>query len=41
MTSLLREIPYNDPLKIVEQKTIIDNAIEQNKERPGLVLKKE
>ena len=38
MTSLLREIPYNDPLKIVEQKTIIDNAIEQNKERPGTVM---
>ena len=38
MTSLLREIPYNDPLKIVEQKTIIDNAIEQNKERPGAVM---
>ena len=38
MTTLLREIPYNDPLKIVEQKTIIDNAIEQNKERPGAVM---
>lgn len=38
MTSLLREIPYNDPLKIVEQKSIIDNAIEQNKERPGAVM---
>ena len=38
MTSLLREVPYNDPLKIVEQKTIIDNAIEQNKERPGAVM---
>jgi len=38
MTSLLREIPYNDPLKIGEQKTIIDNAIEQNKERPGAVM---
>lgn len=38
MTSLIREIPYNDPLKIVEQKTIIDTAIEQNKERPGAVM---
>ena len=38
MTSLLREIPYNDPLKIVEHKSIIDNAIEQNKERPGAVM---
>ena len=38
MTSLLREIPYNDPLKITEQKAIIDNAIIQNKERPGAVM---
>ena len=38
MTSLLREIPYNDPLKIAEQKAIIDNAIAQNKERPGAVM---
>jgi len=38
MTSLLREIPYNDPLKIAEQKAIIDNAIIQNKERPGAVM---
>jgi len=38
MTSLLREVPYNDPLKIVDQKAIIDNAIEQNKERPGAVM---
>ena len=38
MTSLLREIPYNDPLKVAEQKAIIDNAIIQNKERPGAVM---
>jgi NADH:ubiquinone oxidoreductase subunit E len=38
MTSLLREIPINDPLKIAEQKTIIDNAIIENKERPGAVM---
>jgi len=38
MTSLLREIPYNDPLKVAEQKAIIDNAITQNKERPGAVM---
>jgi NADH:ubiquinone oxidoreductase subunit E len=34
----LKEIPENDPLKRVEQKTIIDRAIAENKERPGAVI---
>ncbi len=38
MTRLLKEIPTNDPLNIAAQKTIIDNAITQNKERPGAVM---
>ncbi len=38
MTSILKEIPINDPLKIAEQKAIIDNAISENKERPGAVM---
>ncbi len=35
---MLKEIPTNDPLSIAEQKTIIDNAIASNKERPGAVM---
>jgi len=38
MTKLLKEIPKNDPLHITEQKTIIDNAVTSNKERPGAVM---
>jgi NADH-quinone oxidoreductase subunit E len=38
MSKLLTEIPTNDPLNIPEQKTIIDNAITENKERPGAVM---
>ncbi len=38
MTSHLEEIPINDPLKIAEQKSIIDQAITENKERPGAVM---
>ncbi len=38
MTRLLKEIPIHDPLNIAEQKTIIDNAITKNKERPGAVM---
>ncbi len=38
MTSLLREIPYNDPLKVAEQKATIDHAIAENKDRPGAVM---
>jgi len=34
----LKEIPENDPLKSAEQKTIIDQAIAENKERPGAVM---
>jgi len=38
MTKSLKEIPINDPLSIAEQKAIIDNAISENKERPGAVM---
>ena len=38
MTSLQKEIPTNDPLNITEQKTIIDNALSNNKDRPGAVM---
>jgi NADH:ubiquinone oxidoreductase subunit E len=38
MPSLLKEIPTNDPLRIIEQKTIIDNAITNNKDHPGAVM---
>lgn len=34
----LKEIPKNDPLKSAEQKIIIDQAIAENKERPGAVM---
>jgi|GEM_PF-4017043 hypothetical protein len=37
-TRLLKEIPSNDPLNIAEQKAIIDQAIIENKERPGAVM---
>ena len=38
MTKLLKEIPINDPLNIAEQKAVIDQAIAENKERPGAVM---
>jgi NADH:ubiquinone oxidoreductase subunit E len=38
MTRLLKEIPANDPLKVAEQKAIIDQAIAENRERPGAVM---
>ena len=38
MNRVLKEIPDNDPLKVVELKTIIDQAIVENKERPGAVM---
>ncbi|MFN8381952.1 MAG: NAD(P)H-dependent oxidoreductase subunit E [Anaerolineales bacterium] len=38
MTQLQKEIPASDPLSIAEQKLIIDNAIKDNKERPGAVM---
>ena len=34
----LKEVPQNDPLKNAEQKAIIDQAIVENKERPGAVM---
>ena len=34
----LKEIPQNDPLKSAEKKAIIDQAIVDNKERPGAVM---
>lgn len=38
MTRLLKEIPENDPLKTAEKKNIIDQAIADNRERPGAVM---
>jgi len=38
MTKLLKNIPANDPLSVAEQKKIIDNAIIENKDRPGAVM---
>jgi NADH-quinone oxidoreductase subunit E len=33
-----KEIPENDPLKVAEQKSIIDQAISENRPRPGAVM---
>src|SRR5512138_970959 len=38
MSRSLKEIPENDPLNREEQKVIIDQAIAENKERPGAVM---
>ena len=38
MTRSLKEIPETDPLNKAEQKIIIDEAIAENKERPGAVM---
>ena len=38
MSCARKEIPENDPLKVKEQKKIIDEAIADNKERPGAVM---
>ena len=38
MNRVLNEIPANDPLNVAEQKSIIDQAIAQNKVRPGAVM---
>lgn len=38
MNRVLQEIPTNDPLNIAEQKSIIDQAIAENKNRPGSVM---
>jgi NADH:ubiquinone oxidoreductase subunit E len=34
----LKEVPQTDPLKSAEHKAIIDQAITENKERPGSVM---
>ena len=34
----LKEIPENDPLQSADKKTIIDQAIAENKDRPGAVM---
>src|SRR5215211_8336659 len=34
----LKEVPQNDPLKSAGPKAIIDQAIAENKERPGAVM---
>ena len=38
MTRLLKEIPENDPLTVADQKHLIDQAIAENRERPGAVM---
>lgn len=38
MTKLLKEIPQNDPLNAENLKLLIDQAIIENKERPGAVM---
>jgi NADH:ubiquinone oxidoreductase subunit E len=38
MSRSLQEIPENDPLNKEEQKHIIDQAIAENKNRPGAVM---
>ena len=36
--SSLKKVPENDPLNIAEQKAIIDQAVTENRERPGAVM---
>lgn len=38
MMSSLKKVPENDPLNIAEQKAIIDQAVTENRERPGAVM---
>ena len=38
MNRVLQEIPTNDPLNVAEQKSIIDQAIAENKDRQGAVM---
>ena len=38
MSSTLKAIPENDPLTKAEQRSIIDQAIAENRERPGAVM---
>ncbi len=33
-----RKVPANDPLRVAEQKSLIDQAIAENRERPGAVM---
>ena len=38
MNRVLKETPANDPLNVAEQKSIIDQAIAENKDRQGAVM---
>ena len=38
MSRVKQEIPENDPLTVAEQRAIIDQAIAENRERPGAVM---
>lgn len=38
MNRVLNQIPANDPLNAAEQKSMIDLAISENKDRPGAVM---
>ncbi|HEX5838869.1 MAG TPA: NAD(P)H-dependent oxidoreductase subunit E [Anaerolineales bacterium] len=38
MNHVLQEIPTNDPLNVAEQKSIIDQAIAENKDRQGAIM---
>jgi NADH:ubiquinone oxidoreductase subunit E len=38
MSRVIQEIPANDPLTVAEKKSIIDQAIAENRERPGAVM---
>ena len=35
MNRVLKEAPENDPMRVAEQKLIIDQAVAENKERPA------
>jgi NADH:ubiquinone oxidoreductase subunit E len=38
MNRVLQEIPTNDPLNVAEQKSLIDRAIAENKDRQGAIM---
>ena len=38
MNRVLQEIPTNDPLNVAEQKSLIDQAIAENKDRQGAIM---
>jgi NADH-quinone oxidoreductase subunit E len=38
MSRVKQEIPENDPLTVAEQRAMIDQAIAENRERPGAVM---